>query len=310
MNYQAPLAFLVLCIVAVNARAQYGDLPIADQNPPQMQMAPQAQDIPFRSTMDGFAPPATAVSGPRYILHDQQQEPVGETPWCDSPYRSSAWRVEFDLIPTVSHVSEDAFGDWSDNGSLALRLNFGYEGCDGFGTRLEFWGFDDTQDTFAGSTELSASTFYWDFYKRFFVQDAELLLGGGLAGAGMEYNLSDLHEHARLSSGGISVFGEGFYSLWRFAKSDLGSIGRARLALLSGEWREHGAPFVDDTDHDLLSIVELAWGLEFRRRFGVREDRYWYIDLVPEFQRWESASLPNVFDPGFQGTSINFGLAW
>jgi hypothetical protein len=308
MSYRALIAFLMLSIAAANVRAQYGDLPLADQPPP-----PQAQQqgVPFRSAMDGFAPPATAVSGPKYILHDQPQEqPLGETPWCDSPYRSSAWRIEFDLIPTISHVSEEAFGKWSDNGSLALRLNLGYEGCDGFGTRVEFWGFDDTQNTFAGSTELSASTFYWDFYKRFFVQDAELLLGGGLAGAGMEYDLSDLHEHARLSSGGLSVFGEGFYPLWRFAKGDLGSIGRARLALLSGEWHDHGTPFVSDTDHDSLTILELAWGLEFRRRFGVRQDKYWYIDLVPEFQRWESASLPNVFDPSFQGTSINFGLAW
>jgi hypothetical protein len=31
---------------------------------------------------------------------------------------------------------------------------------------------------------------------------------------------------------------------------------------------------------------------------------------VPEIQRWESASLPGVFDPGFEGTAINFGLAW
>ena len=65
-----------------------------------------------------------------------------------------------------------------------------------------------------------------------------------------------------------------------------------------------------DTDHDMMTIIELAFGLEFRRRFGKTEDKYWYIDIVPEFQRWESASLPNVFDPGFQGTAINFGLAW
>jgi hypothetical protein len=60
----------------------------------------------------------------------------------------------------------------------------------------------------------------------------------------------------------------------------------------------------------MMTIVELAFGLEFRRRFGKLEDKYWYIDIVPEFQRWESASLPGVFDPGFEGTSINFGLAW
>ena len=60
----------------------------------------------------------------------------------------------------------------------------------------------------------------------------------------------------------------------------------------------------------MMTIIELAWGLELRRRFGVHQHKYWYIDLVPEIQRWESASLPNSFDPGFQGTAINFGLAW
>jgi hypothetical protein len=69
-------------------------------------------------------------------------------------------------------------------------------------------------------------------------------------------------------------------------------------------------PFIGDTEHDTMTIVELAWGLELRHRFGPNEEKYWYIDLVPEFQSWESASLPNVFDPSFQGTNLSFGLAW
>jgi hypothetical protein len=237
-------------------------------------------------------------------------EPIGEPPWDVSPYRSSAWRFGIDLIPTISHVSEEGFGQWSDNGSLALRLDLGYEGFDGIGTRVQFWGFDDQQNTMAGDVELGASTFYWDFYKRFYIENAELVFGGGLAGAGLEYDLKSLGDRARLSSGGLSIFGEAFYPLLRFSKMDVGSVGRARIALLSGQWRDHGTPFVSDTDHDRMTIIELAWGLEFRRRFGRREDKYWYIDIVPEFQRWESASLPGAFDPGFEGTSINFGLAW
>jgi hypothetical protein len=294
------IAIGLLLLFGDCARAQPAEAPLADQ-----EMAP------WRSPMDGFAPPATAVSGPKYMQSLQDHpEPVGEPPWCKSPYHSSAWRFELDLIPTISHVSEQGFGAWSDDGSLALRLTLGYEGCDGVGTRVQFWGFDDRQDTLAGDVELTASTFYWDFYKRFYVQNAELVLGGGLAGAGMEYDLKTLHERAQLNSGGISVFGEGFYPIWRFAKTDVGSIGRARFALLSGSWNDHGTPFVDDTDHDLTTIIELAWGLEIRRRFGRVEDKYWYIDIVPEFQRWESASLPDEFDPGFQGTAIKFGLAW
>ena len=196
-----------------------------------------------------------------------------------------AWRVELDLIPTVSHVSEAGFGMWSDNGSLALRLGLGYEGCDGIGTRLQFWGFNDRQNTLAGDVELNASTFYWDLYKRIYIENAELVLGGGIAGAGLEYDLQSMHERARLSSGGLSVFGEGFYPFLQFAKMDVGSIGRARFSLLSGDWRDHGTPFISDTNHDMMTIVELAFGLEFRRRFGKLEDKYWYLDIVPEFQR-------------------------
>jgi hypothetical protein len=290
----------LLLAIGTGARAQPSEMP-----------PPDPDSAPWRSPMDGFAPSATAVTGPKYVPPLQQRpDPVGETPWGESPYRSSAWRFAIDLIPTISHVSEEGFGRWSNDGSLAMRLDLGYEGCDGIGTRVQFWGFDDRQNTMAGDVELSASTFYWDFYKRFYIENAELVLGGGFAGASLEYDLKDFHDRAELSSGGLSIFGEGFYPLLRFVKMDVGSIGRARFALLSGQWNNHGTPIVDDTDHDMMTIMELAWGLEFRHRFGVHEDKYWYIDIVPEFQRWESASLPNVFDPGFQGTAINFGLAW
>jgi hypothetical protein len=300
MFWRTCLAASLIVIVSATVRAQPGDIAVPDQDVP-----------PWRSSLEGFAPPATSVSGPRYVPPiSDPSEPIGEPPWCESPYRSSAWRFEIDLIPSISHVSEDGFGQWSNNGSLALRLNLGYEECDGLGTRFQFWGFDDRQNTLAGDVELGASTFYWDIYKRFYIEDAELILGGGLAGAGLEYDLVSMGDRTRLGSGGLSIFGEGFYPFLRFAKMDIGTIGRARFALLSGRWKDDGTPFIDDTDHDTMTIIELGWGLEFRHRFGRHEDKYWYLDIVPEFQRWESASLPDAFDPSFQGTSINFGLAW
>lgn len=294
---RALLTIGVLLLASTTVRAQSGEIAIADQ--------------PLPSA--GFSQPGNpALNGE--VLADPglapYAEPLGEPPWCESPYRSSAWRFEIDFIPTISHVSEQAFGDWDDNGSLALRLNLGYEDCDGFGTRLAFWGFGQESRTFVDDVDLRASTFYWDFYKRFFVQNAELTVGGGLAGSHLEYELQFFNDKANFSGGGLSVFGEGFYPFLRFRKTDIGSVGRARLALLSGRWEDDGMPFINDTDHDVMTILEVAWGLELRRRFGRREDKYWYIGIVPEFQRWESASLPDDFDPGFQGTNINFGLAW
>ena len=47
---------------------------------------------------------------------------------------------------------------------------------DGIGTRVQFWGFGDKQNTLAGDVELDASTFYLDFYKRFYVENAELVV--------------------------------------------------------------------------------------------------------------------------------------
>ena len=34
---------------------------------------------------------------------------------------------------------------------------------------------------------------------------------------------------------------------------------------------------VDDTNDDMLTILEGSFGLEFRRRFGRMLDKYWYI---------------------------------
>jgi hypothetical protein len=207
-------------------------------------------------------------------------------------------------------VSDFAFGDWRDNGGLALRLGLGYEGADGIGTRLQFWGIAQQASTPVDDVDLNASTFYWDFYKRFFIDDAELVLGGGIAGSHLEYKLDHFSNKANYSGGGISVFGEGFYPLWRFKSTDIGSVVRGRLALMSGQWRDDGMPFIDDTDHDVMSIIELGWGMELRHRFGPNEDRYFFVDIVPEFQHWESASLPNAVAPSFEGTNISFGLAW
>lgn len=238
------------------------------------------------------------------------QDPVCEPQWCESPYQNSAWRIELDLIPTASHVSDQAFGDWENNGGLGLRLLLGYESCDGVGMRMALWGFGQEVYTPVGQVDLGASTFNIDLYKRFFVKDAELLVGGGSVGGHLEYKLDALNQSADFSGGGVSVFGEGYYPFLRFERTDIGQVVRARFSLLSGRWDDNNSPFISDTGHDTMSILDIGWGLELRRRFGKAQDKYWYLAIVPQFQRWESASLPNAFDPSFQGTSFNFGLAW
>jgi hypothetical protein len=140
------------------------------------------------------APPAvsetTVIIPPEPFIAPAPQ-PICEPPWCESPYKNSAWRIQLDVIPTVSNVSDGAFGAWDDNGGVAIRLGLGYEGCDGIGTRLQFWGLSQQTETLVDDVDLGASTFYWDFYKRFFIDHAELALGGGLAGSHLEYKLAN-----------------------------------------------------------------------------------------------------------------------
>lgn len=268
--------------------------------PPPVFSPPSSQPYPRQPYLPYPTYPQTMVA-----------PPPGEPEWCESPYRNSAWRFEIAFIPTISHVSEMAFGDWEDDPSLAIRVKLGYEDPNGVGIRFQVWGFgQDDVRTPAANVALDASTFYIDFYKRLFIDDAELVLGAGVAGADLDFKFPFFNDEARFSGGGISVFGEGFYPIAQFRKVDIGSVARARIAILDGKWEDDGTPFIADTSHDMMTIMELAWGLQLRRRFGRLEDKYWYMEFVPEIQRWESASLPDTVDPGFRGTAINFGLAW
>jgi hypothetical protein len=279
--------------------------------------SPQPVVQPSAEIPPPYSPPV-AVAQPYDQLFSQQppvpapvlEQAVCAPEWCESPYRNSAWRLELDLVPTVPRVSDVAFGDWDDDGSLALRLNLGFEDVDGIGMRLLLWGIDHDMDIPVSDVELQASTLYFDFYKRFFVENTELVLGAGPSAARLEYDIAALSEQATFKGSGLTVFGEAFYPLARYRKTDIGSVARARVAILSGQWDDDGTPFVGDTNNDMMTIMELGWGFELRRRFGKHEDKYWHIDFVPEIQRWDSSSLSDLADPGFDGTSINFGLAW
>ena len=66
-------------------------------------------------------------------------------------------------------------------------------------------------------------------FKRFFIDDAELVLGGGVAGSHLEYKLDHFSNKANYSGGGISVFGEGFVRCGEFKSTDIGSVVRGGL---------------------------------------------------------------------------------
>jgi hypothetical protein len=169
--------------------------------------------------------------------------------------------------------------------------------------------------------ELRAGAFDFDLYKRFFIDDAELVLGGGPVSRILEFDQSG-NGYSRYSGGGLSLFAEGFVPLLEFPNSVLGQVGRARVALTTGDWKDttdqmqSGAPgpnnIVPGTDHDSLTATEFAWGLEYRRRFGREEDHSWYVAVLAEHQRWQSDRMGAFMgmSVSFTGLNLNSGISW
>jgi hypothetical protein len=267
---------------------------------------PQTPTQTFPATQPLTYPPSAELS------HQQLQIIPPELICKESPFRNDSWTIEFDLIPTLSEFTESEFGDWTDKGTLAFRLSLGFEDDIGFGTRVRLWAFGQEFSTPATRIELGASTLNVDLYRRLYIEDAELVIGGGPVGAALQFEFPQMDERSRFGGGGATVFGEAYFPFVHWAKTDLASVVRARLSVLRGEWHDSGTPLVPDSDHDSMTIADVAWGLELRRRFGRREDKYWLIRILPEYQRWDSAWLGEFADSNiaFIGTDISFGVAW
>jgi hypothetical protein len=237
------------------------------------------------------------------------------------PSRTSSWSIATEIIPVNSHVVHPDFGSWTDDGGLALRLIVGYEDPRGLGVRGRFWGMGQDVEAYSEDVELRAGAFDLDLYKRFYIDDSELVLGGGGSGRSLEFRQQG-NGHSRFRGDGLSLFVEGFVPLMDFPKSALGQVGRARVTLTTGNWDDtsdqgpNGVPgpenIVPGTDHDSMTVVEFAWGLEYRRRFGDGEDHSWYIALMAEHQRWQSDWMANFMGSSisFTGLNISTGVSW
>jgi hypothetical protein len=265
------------------------------QSPPQTQ--PMVLPPP---SMQG--PPATYEQGPT-MGYPYPPEPV-----C----RSGRWLVGIDLIPTQFHFAASDLGLGPDTDGMAVRLNVAYEHAAGFGIRGRLWGFgQDAPSPDTEFIEVAASMYNFDVYKRLTTGDGNLVLGVGSVGSVLQLELPD-GTRSRLRGNGLGLFADGYYPAVHFQKSELGVIGRGRMSLVDGEWTDSTGEIVPPTDHDTLTMLEVAFGLEFRRRFGRLEDKYWYIGVAHEIQRWDSAWMTRFTgsSAGFDGLNINVGLAW
>jgi hypothetical protein len=309
--FTARVATAISMVLVLNSAAPAG------AQPPAGVLLPAAPLEHTQPTGPTILPPSTAWPAAPLA-------PVETTTYWDAPvigppapcaeaiYRNSAWKLELQLIPTQSHLTRAPFGSWPDDDQeLAVRINLGHENARGHGVRFQFWRFHQNAEAFSDNVELTAYTVNLDLYKKLFLEDSELLLGAGPTFSGMEFDLGDGDE-LNFDGSGMTVVAEGWFPLVRFEKTDFGSVGRARMSLLLGRWDDDSTMLVPETDHDSLSIFEVAWGVEVRRRFGRRQDKHWFLSTLIEHQRWQSDWTASFMGTSvaFTGASINSGIAW
>jgi hypothetical protein len=230
---------------------------------------------------------------------------------CDEACQPSYWKFDVGVGPTQLHLTDSAFGRWPNDTGTSAELDIAYENPRGYGIRGSLWTFGQNASPTQTDVQVTASSVNLDFYKRFWGEDGDLAVGISSGGAALNFRLPNDRE-SRFVGGGIGLFSDGFFNLVRFEKSDLGLVGRGRVTLLEGDWSDNTGSVVNDTDHDSMMITELGTGLEYRRRFGRSEDKYWRLAVLTEFQRWDSEWMGNYLGSAatFSGLNVELGVAW
>jgi hypothetical protein len=244
--------------------------------------------------------------------------------WCLPPTaaeRTSTWFAATEFIATNSHFGRSEFGPWTDDRVLSIRGILGYEIPTGLGIRARFWGLDQDDCAELEDVDIRASAFDLDLYKRFFIENSELAVGGGGSGRMLEFRQPGIG-YSRFQGEGLSMFTEGYMPLVEFPNCEFGQTGRVRLTLLTGDWRDtspqgpDGIPItgniVPGTEHDGMTVFEIGWGIEFRRHFGEAADHSWYLALLAEHQRWQSDWMSSFAGSSisFTGLNLSTGLGW
>jgi hypothetical protein len=289
----------------------YAGLSIGETPPPPP--TPSSASVMTAPTFD--PPPPTAVAGPLPLAPGEVVYSPAAADWnCAAPAlcRTSSWTAGIEFIPLESNLTDGRFERWTDDGELALRFVLGYEDPRGYGLRGRFFGLSQEASPDFGDVTMELGNFDLDFYKRILFADrSELAVGFGGSSGVIRFELDD-RTRSEFEGGGVSVFAEGFLPALEFEHSDLGIVGRARYTMLMGDWRDDTFVVIPPTDNDTLSVVELAWGIEFRRRFGRFDDHHWYLGAMFEYQRWQSDWMSNFTGTsiGLSGVNLNTGLVW
>jgi hypothetical protein len=317
-----PAASLLVLLSAASSLAQYPTL--ADPSAAALQSAttppsvagPEFLPTPVYPAQTYPAQtPASSLPADNSSLPTAPSNPTSEfwptTIITDTPYRNRAWRAELGIIPNATlHLAGSVFDGWPETVSGA-RFFAGYESANGLGVRFRFLGIGNESTLDSEHVEIALGASSIDFYKRLFLETTEVVLGAGIAGSDVTLKQGPLH--SSFLGGGGTVFTELWHPMLRWTHVDLGLVGRGRLAMTSGNWqRSPGTILVGGTTNDTLMISELAWGLEFRRRFGALQDKYFYFALLSDYQNFSSAWLTawTATSASFSGLNLTTGIAY
>jgi hypothetical protein len=281
--------------------------------------------VPSWETVPAFAAPPPAEPGFPVPMTGSQPlsaapadvmpgSPISSQPlFSDTIYRSRAWRAEIGIVPGGKLHVTDGFANWPHDPIYGTRFTAGYETDHGWGTRFRLSVLGQTwRMTGSGAIiDITASSGSVDFYKRFFLESTEVVLGTGIGTGELTLRVED--RESDFSSGGATAFTELWHPMLRFRRWDIGFAARARLTITTGSWEETmGGGTIDETDHDTMTNSEIAWGLEARRRFGALQDHYWYFMLLAETQSYQSPWLTaNTGSAAtFSGLNLTVGIAY
>lgn len=218
------------------------------------------------------------------------------------PVRLSA-RFALGITLADFSVTDGSTSWWTTEPSTVARFEYGLETPDGVGLRVQSWSLENEWETDQDPLEIRLATFYIDGYRRFTSENGELLLGGGMAIGSLKIDSQYDDTVRRFNGLGGSLVGEGFLPLLRFDKTEIGAVGRARLAMLG--------PLQDNFDDSQPMLVdELGVGLELRRRFGKHEEKMWFVRVAREYQHWSDLDAPFAVDQRIEATSFTVGVAW
>jgi hypothetical protein len=212
-------------------------------------------------------------------------------------------RFAIDLTLADFELDDGEARYWTNKPTGVTRGEFSLENDEGFGVRGVIWSLDSSGDLDGGTLDVRVATYYLDAYRRYFDGRGELLLGGGLAYGSLKIDSPVVDPVHRFDGLGGSLVGEGFYAILRYEKTDIGAVGRARLALL--------APLEDNFGSSQAMLVdELGIGLELRRRWGKFNHKMWFLRISEDFQHWSDLDSPFSADQRVEGTTFTLGFAW